>query len=66
MSSGSFWSDACKHMQGRPLHALLDAAHASCGATVRKARSPATMAALFVFGCLPPYDALLNRLPSSA
>ncbi len=35
MSSGSFWSDACSTAAGRPLQALVNAAYASCGVTVR-------------------------------
>jgi hypothetical protein len=43
MSSGSFWSDACSNAVGRPLQALVNAAYASCGVTVRCA--PAAAAA---------------------
>jgi hypothetical protein len=43
MSSASFWSDACKYAEGRPLQALLDAAHANFGLLVRQ--SPAAAAA---------------------
>ena len=39
MSSGSFWSDACKNAAGKPLQTLLDALYGSCGATVRRART---------------------------
>ena len=39
MTSGSFWSDACNDAQKRPLPKLLDAAYASCGVTVRRARA---------------------------
>ena len=39
MSSASFWSNACKQAKGKPLQTLLDAAHGSCGATVRRARA---------------------------
>jgi hypothetical protein len=39
MSSASFWSNACKQATGKPLQTLLDAAHGSCGATVRRARA---------------------------
>ncbi len=35
MTSSTFWSDACYHARGRPLQAMLDAAYASCGVTVR-------------------------------
>ena len=35
MSSGTFWSNACKNAGGRPVQTLLDAAFASCGVTVR-------------------------------
>ena len=30
----SFWADACSHANSKPLQALLDAAHGSCGTTV--------------------------------
>jgi len=33
----SFWADACNYAVNRPLQAQLDAAHASCGLTVRRA-----------------------------
>jgi hypothetical protein len=39
MSSGSFWSDACKTAKGKSLQKLLDALYGSCGATVRRARA---------------------------
>ncbi len=39
MSSGSFWSDACKNAKDKPLQTLLDVAYGSCGATVRPARA---------------------------
>ena len=39
MSSGSFWSNACKNAIGKPLQTLLDALYGSCGATVRRARA---------------------------
>jgi hypothetical protein len=39
MSSGSFWSNACKNAKGKPLQTLLDALYGSCGATVRRARA---------------------------
>ena len=39
MSSGSFWSNACKNAKGKPLQTLLDAVYGSCGATVRRARA---------------------------
>jgi hypothetical protein len=35
--SSSFWADACNSAFNRPLQTLLDAAHASCGVTVRRA-----------------------------
>jgi hypothetical protein len=38
MSSGSFWSDACKTAKGKPVQTLLDAAYASSCATVMAAR----------------------------
>ena len=38
MSSGSFWSDACKNAKGKPVQTLLDAAYASSCATVMAAR----------------------------
>ncbi len=34
MSSGSFWSNACKNAKDKPLQTLLDAVYGSCGATV--------------------------------
>ena len=39
MSSTSFWSDACKTAEDKPLQTLLNALYASCGATVRRARA---------------------------
>jgi len=39
MSSASFWSDACKTAEDKPLQTLLNALYASCGATVRRARA---------------------------
>jgi hypothetical protein len=39
MSSASFWADACKNAIGKPLQTLLNAAHGSCGATVKRARA---------------------------
>ena len=39
MSSGSFWSNACKNAKDKPLQTLLDAVYGSCGATVRRARA---------------------------
>ncbi len=41
MPSGSFWSDACSNAVSRPLQALVNAAHASCGVTVRCAPAAA-------------------------
>jgi hypothetical protein len=48
MSSGSFWFDACKYAEGKPLQEQLNHAHASCGLTVRRAHDAA--AALY-FAC---------------
>jgi hypothetical protein len=39
MSSASFWSDACKNAEDMPLQTKLNAANASCGATVIQARA---------------------------
>jgi hypothetical protein len=39
LSSASFWSDACKYAEGRPLQTLLNAAYASGGLTVSRARA---------------------------
>jgi hypothetical protein len=41
MSSGSFWSNACKEAEGKSLQTLLDTLYASCGVTVRPARAAA-------------------------
>ena len=46
MSSGSFWSDACKNAIYKPLQTLLDALYGSCGATVRRAAARAADCAL--------------------
>jgi hypothetical protein len=35
--SSSFWADACNSTLNRPLQTQLDAAHVSCGLTVRRA-----------------------------
>jgi hypothetical protein len=48
MSSGSFWSDACKYAEGKPLQEQLNATYASFGLTVRRAHDAA--AALY-FAC---------------
>jgi hypothetical protein len=64
MSYSSFWSDACLSATSRPLQAVLDAAYASCGVTVRLPRDDAAaaiasfLAQASVFAC----DAMLNRL----
>jgi hypothetical protein len=36
MFSATFWSDACRNAEKRPLPTLLVALYASCGATVRR------------------------------
>jgi hypothetical protein len=45
MPNNTFWSDACKLAESRPLPTLINAAHASCGVTVRWARAVAAAAA---------------------
>jgi hypothetical protein len=51
MSSGFFWSNACKYAMGKPLQRLLDTLCASCGLTVRQARPDAASAAALYFTC---------------
>ncbi len=46
MSSGSFWSDACKYAEGKPLQAQLNAAY---GLTVRRAHDAAAAALCFAY-----------------
>ena len=48
MSSDTFWSDACRNAEKRPLPTVLDAVYASCGVTVR--RPP-----LLPFGACPAH-----------
>jgi len=47
--SSSFWADACNSAVNKPLQTLLDAAHASCGVTVRRA-AVCALCALHVAG----------------
>jgi hypothetical protein len=65
--SGTFWSDACYHARSRPLQALMGAAYASCGVTV-KCAPPAAPPEHMPFAVRaqlyrPVCDALLCRLP---
>ena len=48
MSSDTFWSDACRNAEKRPLPTVLDAVYASCGVTV--IRPP-----LLPFGACPAH-----------
>ena len=70
MSYNSFWSNACINAENKPLQAVLDAAYASCGVTVRLPRDAAAAAAAIAFFCARAsvfaFDAMLSRLPRIA
>ena len=71
MSYNSFWSNACINAENKPLQAVLDAAYASCGVTVRLPRDAAAAAAAAIaFFCARAsvfaFDAMLSRLPRIA
>jgi hypothetical protein len=62
MSAASFWSDACNNAEDRPLPTLMNAAYASCGVTVMRARAVDCELLAESAMC----DALLRRLPYPA
>ena len=64
MSYNSFWSNACINAVNKPLQAVLDAAYASCGVTVRLLRdaAAAAIASFFARASVFACDAMLNRL----
>ncbi len=61
LMSDTFWSDACRKAEGRPLQTVLDATYTSCGVTVRRAPAPLLPFALRA-AALSPCNAWPSRL----
>jgi hypothetical protein len=66
MSYNSFWSNACINAENKPLQAVLDAAYASCGVTVRLPRAAAAIVSFCARASVVAFDAMLSRLPRIA